>query len=98
MNQENKSHSRAATREWDSKLQRLQEFRQVFLFLIGQLQFEMLVIVNDDFVQRLESPIVIEAALLVGPQPAQRRGPVLSGWGAGSVEIINPDLSRRVQA
>lgn len=58
----------------------------------------MLVIVFDNLVESLESAIVVEAAFLVAPQPAQRRGPVLFGWRPGRPEIVNADLFGSVEA
>jgi hypothetical protein len=61
-------------------LQRLQELHQILLFLFSKSQLQMLIIMLDDVAQTLEPAIVVEPALLMAPQSAQRRGPVLLGW------------------
>ena len=48
-------------------LERFHELDQVLPFLGGQSQIEVLVIVLDDFVQRLEAAVVVETSALAAP-------------------------------
>jgi hypothetical protein len=52
----------------------------------------MIVIMDDDFVQRCEAAVMIETAFLVAPKAAQRRCPVLLGRRPGRLKIIDADL------
>ena len=53
-------------------LQRFHELDQFLSFLRGQTQVEVLVIVLNDFVQRLEAAVVVEATALAAPQSCKR--------------------------
>src|SRR5262245_12631897 len=74
-----------------------QVFDQVRLLRAAETEVEMLVVVVDDVDQRSETAIMIEAALLVGPQPSERRGAVHTGRRAISLEGVDTDLLRRMQ-
>jgi hypothetical protein len=61
-------------------LERFQELYELLPFLPGESQLHVLVIVRDDCVQRLETAVMIEAALLMAPQTCERRGAVHVSW------------------
>ena len=52
-----------------SGLYALEVFDKLLLFLVGQSQFEQIIVVVKDIVQGSEAPIVIETAFLMGKQP-----------------------------
>src|SRR5947209_924989 len=70
---------------------------QVALLRVAETEIEMLVVVVDDVDQRSETTIMVEAALLVRPQPSERRGAVHMGRRAIGLEGIDPDLRGRMQ-
>lgn len=55
------------------RLERLQILGQVVGLFLGQDQFELGVVVVDDFREGRKTPVMVEAALHVGPQSSQRR-------------------------
>jgi hypothetical protein len=57
----------------------------------------MRVVVFDHVEQCREPPVVVEAALLVRPQPGQRRRAGHMGWRAVGLERIDTDLGGGVQ-
>lgn len=57
----------------------------------------MLVIMRDDFVERLEPAVVVKPTLLMAPESTEGRGPVLFGRRSGRLEIINADLFRSMK-
>ena len=54
-----------------SCLERQQIFHKVAFFLLGEAEFEELVVMIDDVSRRRKPAIMIEAALLVSPQTFQ---------------------------
>src|SRR5437588_190395 len=57
----------------------------------------MFIIVVDDFLQTLESSIMVEPAFLMAPEPAKRRGAVALVRRAGGLEIIDADFFCRME-
>src|SRR5581483_12031417 len=64
------------------------------LLLRAQAQREEGVVVVDDVHQGREPAIVIEPALLVRPEAAERRRPVRAIGGAVGLEVVDPDVAR----
>src|SRR4051812_28966012 len=78
--------------------ERLQEFHQSFLVVVAEVQLPGRVVVLDHVVQRGKATVVVEAALGMGEQAAQRSGAVLRlTWRALGLEVIYADLGRGVQ-
>src|SRR4051794_9492381 len=75
----------------------LEVLDQVALLSRRQAQSEAAVVVVDHAPERLEPAVVVEAALRVRPQPAQRGGAVHPGRRALGLEIVGADLRRPVQ-
>src|SRR5262249_12307728 len=72
--------------------QRLEELGQVGDLAVRELEREGAVVVLDDVRQRGEAAVVVEAALLVGPQAGQGRGAVAMVGIARGLEVVDADL------
>src|SRR4051812_41096149 len=75
---------------------RLQVLREIVLLATRQPQREVLVVVVDHIGERREAAVVIEAALHVRPEAAQRRRTVAPVRRARRLEIIDADFLGRV--
>src|ERR1051326_8263634 len=85
------------TEQIQELLQRFQVLDEVRLLLAVQPEAEVAVVVVDHGRQVREAAVVIEAALLVRPQPGERRRAVLVRRRAVRLERVDAHLLRRVQ-
>src|SRR5262245_27322636 len=72
-------------------------FDEILGLLLGEPKPEERVVVVHDRPQVREAAVVVEAALAMGPKSLQRRGAVPAIGGALGLEVVDPDLLRRVQ-
>src|SRR5881227_3387539 len=75
-----------------SALQRLQELDQIVLLLRGQIQLLEFVVVVDHIEQGGEAPVVVEAALHVRKEAAQRCRAISIVGRALRLKIVYADL------
>src|SRR6516165_9618972 len=72
----------------DRKLQRLKVFDNVSFFLIGQIKTQKGVVVINNIEECREPAVMVESALLVGPEPLERCCPVHSVGRPKRLEIV----------
>src|SRR5258705_5345537 len=75
----------------------LQVLDEVMLLRAVKLEVELGIVVIDHVEDRCEPPIVIEAPLLMRPQPCQWRRPVHAGRRPISLERVDADLAGSMQ-
>ena len=80
-----------------SRSDSLQVLDQILFVCLAEVQLEVLVVVVHHVKQRGEPPVVEEPALLVRPQPCQRRSAVHVGRRAVSLERVDAHLLGRMQ-
>src|SRR5262245_18697579 len=74
---------------------RLQILDQVPLLFFAEAELEKAVVVVNDILERLESAVVIEPALmdfLCVKQGAQRRGHIAASGAAVGLKVVDPDV------
>src|SRR5438094_366960 len=77
-------------------LEPLQVFDKILLLLVAEAQLEERVVMGHHIEQRREPAVVIEPALLMCPDPCQRRGAVHVRRRAVRLERVDTDLGGRV--
>src|SRR5262245_6711576 len=78
-------------------LYRQQVLHEVVLLGGCQAQVEHRVVVLDHSQQGREPAVMVEAALLVGPQPGQRSGAIHVRRRTVCLEVVDADLASRMQ-
>jgi hypothetical protein len=70
---------------------------KVVLAPIAEVQIELRIVVVHHVEQGGKTPVMVETALLVSPQPCQRCRPIHMGRRAIGLKRVNTDFARRVQ-
>src|SRR6185437_2919212 len=78
------------------RLQRQQILNQVAFFVRSQSKAEATIVVIHDVSERGEAPVVVEAALLMREQTAQRSSAVLMIWSAIRLERVDAHILGRM--
>src|SRR5919198_4835336 len=92
-----RTRRRFAAPTWVGGLEAAHVLDEVGLLARGEAELEAAVVVVDDGAERRIAPVVVEAALHLGDDPAQRRRPVAERRGAVGLEVVDADLLAGVE-